>query len=172
MRESLEKEMATHSSILAWRIPWTEGPGGPQSWNHKEADTSERLLTVGGMLGCDYVLLNKQQGPCLPSSSRLNGHIEWKVFLWLSWSLPFGRFRPRVLVAHPSAGICLTFRCTLKLTKHLIVSCASVKKPGITNIPPPKKSPRRCLIFDQSHYIDVNPFKNFLIDPLFYVFHL
>ena len=29
--ESLEKEMATHSSILAWRIPWTEEPGGLQS---------------------------------------------------------------------------------------------------------------------------------------------
>ena len=28
---SLEKEMATHSSILAWRIPWTEEPGGAQS---------------------------------------------------------------------------------------------------------------------------------------------
>ena len=27
----LEKEMATHSSILAWKIPWTEEPGGPQS---------------------------------------------------------------------------------------------------------------------------------------------
>ena len=27
----LEKGMATHSSILAWRIPWTEKPGGPQS---------------------------------------------------------------------------------------------------------------------------------------------
>ena len=27
----LEKEMATHSSILAWGIPWTEGPGGLQS---------------------------------------------------------------------------------------------------------------------------------------------
>ena len=26
--DSLEKEMATHSSILAWRIPWTEEPGG------------------------------------------------------------------------------------------------------------------------------------------------
>ena len=26
----LEKEMATHSSILAWKIPWTEGPGGLQ----------------------------------------------------------------------------------------------------------------------------------------------
>ena len=29
--ESLEEEMATHSSILAWRIPWTKEPGGLQS---------------------------------------------------------------------------------------------------------------------------------------------
>jgi len=29
--DPLEKEMATHSSILAWRIPWTEEPGRPQS---------------------------------------------------------------------------------------------------------------------------------------------
>ena len=29
--DSLEKEMATHSSTLAWKIPWTEGPGGLQS---------------------------------------------------------------------------------------------------------------------------------------------
>ena len=28
---ALEKEMAIHSSVLAWRIPWTEEPGGPQS---------------------------------------------------------------------------------------------------------------------------------------------
>ena len=28
---ALEKEMATHSSILAWKIPWTEQPGGLQS---------------------------------------------------------------------------------------------------------------------------------------------
>ena len=39
--DPLEKEMATHSSILAWRIPWTEEPGGLQS---KESDTTERLL--------------------------------------------------------------------------------------------------------------------------------
>ena len=29
--DPLEKEMATHSSVLAWEIPWTEGPGGLQS---------------------------------------------------------------------------------------------------------------------------------------------
>ena len=34
--DPLEKEMATHSSILAWRIPWTEEPGGPSPWGHKE----------------------------------------------------------------------------------------------------------------------------------------
>ena len=31
MEDPLEKEMATHSSILAWRIPWTEEPGRLQS---------------------------------------------------------------------------------------------------------------------------------------------
>ena len=31
LKDPLEKGMATHSSILAWRIPWTEEPGGLQS---------------------------------------------------------------------------------------------------------------------------------------------
>ena len=34
----LEEGTATHSSILAWRIPWTEEPGGLQSQGHKESD--------------------------------------------------------------------------------------------------------------------------------------
>ena len=33
--------MATHSSILAWRIPWTEEPGGQQSMGSQESDTTE-----------------------------------------------------------------------------------------------------------------------------------
>ena len=39
----LEKEMATHCSILAWRIPWTEEPGGLSPWGRKESDTNEQL---------------------------------------------------------------------------------------------------------------------------------
>ena len=35
--------MATHSSIHAWKIPWTEEPGGLQSMGRKESDTTERL---------------------------------------------------------------------------------------------------------------------------------
>ena len=39
--DALEKEMAIHSNILAWEIPWTEGPGGLQSMEgRKELDTT------------------------------------------------------------------------------------------------------------------------------------
>ena len=41
--DPLEKQMATHSSILAWEIPWTEEPGGLQSKGHTESDMTERL---------------------------------------------------------------------------------------------------------------------------------
>ena len=40
---SLEKETATHSSILAWRILWTEEPGGLQSMRSQVSDTTEQL---------------------------------------------------------------------------------------------------------------------------------
>ena len=39
--DPLEKGMATHSSILAWRIPWTEEPVRLQFMGHKELDTAE-----------------------------------------------------------------------------------------------------------------------------------
>ena len=39
--DPLEKGMATHSSILAWRILWTEEPGGLQSMGSQKADTTE-----------------------------------------------------------------------------------------------------------------------------------
>ena len=41
--DPLEAVMATHSNILAWRIPWTEEPGGCSLWGHKESDRTERL---------------------------------------------------------------------------------------------------------------------------------
>ena len=41
--DTLEKGMASHCSILAWRIPWTEEPGGLQSVGLKESETTEWL---------------------------------------------------------------------------------------------------------------------------------
>ena len=53
---ALEKEMATHSSTLAWKIPWTEEPGSP--WGLKESDTTERLhFTSQAWLG--FIELDK-----------------------------------------------------------------------------------------------------------------
>ena len=39
--DPLEEGVATHSSVLAWRIPWTEELGGLRPWGHKESDTTK-----------------------------------------------------------------------------------------------------------------------------------
>ena len=48
--------MATHSSILAWEIPWTEESGGPQSMGCKELDTTEHAHTQYFQSGKDFPL--------------------------------------------------------------------------------------------------------------------
>ena len=40
LEEPLEKEVATHSCVLSWGIPWTDEPGGLQSMGSKESDTT------------------------------------------------------------------------------------------------------------------------------------
>ena len=47
----LEKEMAIHSSILAWKIPWMGEPGRLQSWGCKELDMTEQLHLLTQILG-------------------------------------------------------------------------------------------------------------------------
>ena len=62
--DPLEEGMATHSSVLAWRMPWPEEPGGLQSVGLQrvvaESGTTERLSTS---LGLDF-----QLGPVPPSA--------------------------------------------------------------------------------------------------------
>ena len=41
--DPLEKEMATHSSFIAWRIPWTEGPGGLQSMGSQKPYMTQHI---------------------------------------------------------------------------------------------------------------------------------
>ena len=50
LEDPLEKEMTTHSSILAWKIPWTEEPGGlqsmePPSWT--QLSTTQEYFNIG-----------------------------------------------------------------------------------------------------------------------------
>ena len=46
LEDPLEKEMATHSSTLAWRIPWMEEPGRLPIHGIAESDTTERLHSL------------------------------------------------------------------------------------------------------------------------------
>ena len=65
--DPLEKEMATHSSILAWRIPWAEEPGRLQSTGLQESDTTWRL--------------NHHQRKNFPRtvSLRILGFLQWML---------------------------------------------------------------------------------------------
>ena len=49
--DPLKEEMATHFSILAWKIPWTEEPGGLQSMGCKESDTTEQSRSTQTSVG-------------------------------------------------------------------------------------------------------------------------
>ena len=62
---TLEKEMATHFSILAWEIPWIEEPGRLHSpWGCKESDTTERLTFT---FTNEEILAQKLSNVCLNS---------------------------------------------------------------------------------------------------------
>ena len=60
--DPLEKEMATHSSILAWRIPWTEEPGGLESMGLQSqtrlSTTVDQSRSVGDPVGSQQVLVH------------------------------------------------------------------------------------------------------------------
>ena len=84
LEDPLEEGMATHSSILAWRIPWTEEPDGLQSIG------SQRV-------GRDWVTKHSTlSSPSLPDRYSPSGHRQirvlasvtlWQVFVYLKWDM-------------------------------------------------------------------------------------
>ena len=48
--DALEEKVATHSGILAWRIPWTEKPGSLHPCGHKELDMTEQLSSISPLV--------------------------------------------------------------------------------------------------------------------------
>ena len=48
--DPLEKEMATHCSILPWEIPWTRSLEGHSPWGHKESGMTECLYTLSEII--------------------------------------------------------------------------------------------------------------------------
>ena len=84
--DPLEKEMATHSSILAWRIPWTKEPGGQQSVGSQDLDmtrqslvaqTVKRLPTMRETLVQSLGREDPLENAMAPHSSTLAWKIPW-----------------------------------------------------------------------------------------------
>ena len=66
--DPLEEEMATHSTILAWRIPWTEEPGAPQSMELKRGRHDTEQLTPVQLLVTPWTVAH--QAPLSMEFSR------------------------------------------------------------------------------------------------------
>ena len=102
--------MTTHSGILAWEIPWTDEPGGPQSTGHKELDTTEQL-TLSHWLVAHYPVhvcvhdqfsLVTQSYPTLydpmdssPPDSSVHGILQARILEWVAISSSRGFLQPR-----------------------------------------------------------------------------
>ena len=78
--DPLEKGMATHSSILAWRIPWTEEPGG-LPWVTKSQITTERLTLSSIFKASNLGLSFNPDVLSLISHSSASFFCFWRLFL-------------------------------------------------------------------------------------------
>ena len=87
--DPLEKEMATHSSILAWRIPWTEEPGGLQFMWLQESDACMRAKSLQS---CSTLC-----GPmdCSPPGSSVHGILQTRILEWVAMPSSKGSSQPR-----------------------------------------------------------------------------
>ena len=74
--DSLEKGMATRSSVLAWRIPWRGEPGGLQSMGSRESDITEQLFHFQGSTA--GLLDGNGKNQMESNFSKLLG----KIFVW------------------------------------------------------------------------------------------
>ena len=75
--DPLEEEVATHSGILAWEIPWTQEPGGLQS------------------MGLHDLVTEHNNTDCSPPGSSVHGISQARIPEWVAISFSRGSFRPR-----------------------------------------------------------------------------
>ena len=77
LKDSLEKEMAAHSSILAWIIPWTEELGGLQSMGLQELNTT-LLLNKDTAIKSDCALYNSAPLQVKPLIKQTTEKADWR----------------------------------------------------------------------------------------------
>ena len=100
------------SSVLAWRLPWTEEPGGLQPTGRKESDTPERASTRTEMgLGDGTVVvwslrrvwLLCDPTDCSPSGSSVHAILQARILEWVAF--PFSRASPQLRIKPRSPAL-------------------------------------------------------------------
>ena len=81
--DPLEKGMATHSSILAWRIPWTEDPGGLQSMGSQTVERDWAIAAADAKSLQSCLTLCDPMDYSLPGSS-IRGIFQARVLEWVA----------------------------------------------------------------------------------------
>ena len=79
-KDTLEESMATSPSILDWRIPWTEEPGGYSPQGRKESDTDEVIYCVCVCV-CVYLYLSKINPVSVASFAIIFSHSKACLFI-------------------------------------------------------------------------------------------
>ena len=69
--DPLEKEMASHSSVLPWEISWTEEPGRLQSMGHKKSDTTMHSHRHMAYLGASLVAQTVKKLPAMQETQEM-----------------------------------------------------------------------------------------------------
>ena len=80
----LEEELETHSSILAWKIPWTEEPGGYSPWGREESDMTEQAGTFGSFI----IKLCLQRNQHLRHLTNISRHMPLRIGILLKLCVP------------------------------------------------------------------------------------
>ena len=108
LRSVLEKAMAPHSSTLAWKIPWTEEPGGLQSMGshrvrHDWSDLAAAAAAGNSTQSCPAL--------CDPMDYTVHGILQARILEWVAFpfSRGFSPLRDRTQVSHIAGSLyCLS----------------------------------------------------------------
>ena len=144
--DPLETEMATHSSILAWRIPWTEEPGGLQSLGSQRVGRSWKQLSTSTMYCMFDCYKSMEWYHYYPHFTDEETFIKWLVqsHLTSQWLEP--GFKPRQVVlwttsSQPLGHAATSARAEMLALHKTVCSCTE-----------PMGSARTELIFNNTSY--------------------
>ena len=110
--DTLEKEMSTHFSILAWIIPWTEEPSGPQSMGlqrvRHDLMTKQQWQLCGNISNSTWLLQNTVEwchifSATIPISSSLSSHSSWLKLIPIRLIRP--KKKKKLYVGHSTSFI-------------------------------------------------------------------